>query len=81
MLDSMVLPVFVKLDIMKFQDLTVKDAQMDNIGMVLNVHGIQHVQVDIYGILNIVDVMLKPFHAHKMLNGTVHYVYVQLDII
>lgn len=77
----MVLPVFVKLVIMKFQDSTVKDAQTDNIGMVLNVHGIQHVQVDTYGILNIVDAMLKQFHAHKMLNGTVHYVYVQLDII
>ena len=67
---SMVLLVCAKLDIMKFQDSTVKDVPMDKSGTELNAAGTQHVQVDTHGTHNITDATPRPFHAHKMLNGT-----------
>lgn len=66
----MELLALVKKDFMKFQDSTVKDALMDRSGMVLNALGIPLAQADTYGTINITDVMLRPFNAHKTLNGT-----------
>jgi len=81
MLISMALHVYVILDSMRFLDSIVKDVQMVKFGMELNAHGILHVQVGTFGILNIIDVIPKQFHAHKMPIGMELYAFVQQVII
>lgn len=71
--NSTVLPVFVKLGSMKFQDISAKDVQMAKSGTAPNATGIPPAKMDIFGMHNTEDVTPRLSNALKTLNGTVPY--------
>jgi len=66
---SIVLLAHVKLGIMKFRDLFVKNALMDKFGMAQNAPTIQTVLMDLFGILTSEDVIQKVSIVELTLTG------------